>query len=261
MQDLKITLIQAEQIWENKQRNLENYEQLLKNVQNTDLILFPEMFHTGFTMNSEEFAEEMHSSLGIKWLKNIAQIKNTACYTSLIIKENNCFYNRGVFVDETGTITTYDKRKLFGLAGENNYFTAGHSESIVEYKGWKINLQICYDLRFPENCRNFEINNQAQYDLLLYVANWPEKRIGHWKTLLPARAIENQCYVAAVNRIGSDDNGHNYTGESVIHNMNGEVISNHSTNQSIIEASLRVDDLVASRKSLPFLKDYTDNKG
>lgn len=175
MRDLRITLVQANQIWEDKQANLHHFEQLISGV-STDVIVFPEMFHTGFSMNPEKLAEKMTDSQGIAWLKKIAAEKSAACYTSLIIEENNCFYNRGVFVEPTGKITVYDKRKCFGLAGEDLVFTAGKNTAIVDYNGWKINLQICYDLRFPEICRNEVKDETALYDVLIYVANWPERR-------------------------------------------------------------------------------------
>lgn len=256
MRDLHITLIQADQIWEDKEANLRLYEDLLQEVTHTDLILLPEMFHTSFTMNSEALAEKMEDSLGITWLKKQAQAKNAAFYTSLIIEEGGSYYNRGVFVEPSGSIHCYDKRKLFALAEEDHHFTAGNKETIVNYLGWKINLQICYDLRFPENCRNYEENGVPHYDLLLYVANWPERRIAHWEVLLPARAIENQCYVAAVNRIGTDQKNLTYNGKSKIINVLGENISNLSHSKTIINQQISYKELFELRKSLPFLRDH-----
>lgn len=255
MRDLNITLIQANQIWEDKQANLRLYEELLQEVTQTDLILLPEMFHTSFTMNSRELAEKMEDSHGIAWLKKQAKDKNAAFYTSLIIEEGGHYYNRGVFIEPGGTIHCYDKRKLFALAEEDHHFTHGNKETIVNYLGWKINLQICYDLRFPENCRNYEENGVPHYDLLVYVANWPERRISHWEALLPARAIENQCYVAAVNRTGTDSKNLSYNGKSKIINPVGEEISNLSTNKSIISTRISQDELILIRKNIPFLKD------
>lgn len=255
MKDLSITLVQANQIWEDKAANLTHFEELLKTVPETDLILLPEMFQTGFSMNAERLSEKMEDSFSISWLKQQAKEKNAAFYTSLIIEENGNYYNRGVFVEPTGKLTYYDKRKLFGMAEESTHFTAGTKEVIVEYLGWKINLQVCYDLRFPENIRNGEIEGKPLYDLLLYVANWPEKRIHHWSTLLPARAIENQCYVAGLNRVGSDQLGHTYTGQSKLINLLGEELSNLSDFESIMTCSISYLNQLEIRDKLPFLRD------
>jgi len=255
MQDLNITFVQANQIWEDKAANLEHYEDLLKTVDKTDLILFPEMFQTGFSMNAGQLAEKMEDSPSISWLKQVSREKNAACYTSLIIEENGNYYNRGVFIEPTGTLTYYDKRKLFGMAEESVHFTAGTKEVIVDYLGWKINLQICYDLRFPENIRNGEIDGKPVYDLLLYVANWPERRIHHWSSLLPARAIENQCYVTGLNRVGRDHSGLTYTGQSKLINLLGEEISNLSDSESVISQSVSYEEQQQLREKLPFLRD------
>lgn len=255
MRDLRITLVQANQIWEDKQANLNHFEQLIAEVE-TDLIVFPEMFHTGFSMNPEKLAESMTESQGLSWLKRIAAEKNAACYTSLIIEENNCFYNRGVFVNPAGKITVYDKRKCFGLAGEDLIFTAGKNTAIVDYNDWKINLQICYDLRFPEISRNEVKDEKALYDVLIYVANWPERRKHHWNSLLVARAIENQCFVVGVNRVGTDANALIYSGNSVVFNALGEaeVTTNENTEQ-IVTITISKESLTETREKLPFLKD------
>ncbi|MNU81845.1 2-oxoglutaramate amidase [compost metagenome] len=255
MQDLRITLVQADQFWEDKKANLRHYEALLQSVSETDLILLPEMFQTGFSMNAPALAEQMENSPSIDWLKRQAAEKKAALYTSLIIEENGNYYNRGVFVAPNGQITIYDKRKLFGMADESIHFRAGTKETIVEYLGWKINLQICYDLRFPENVRNREIDGQPAYDLILYVANWPERRIPHWSVLLPARAIENQCYVAGLNRVGKDNTGLNYNGQSKLINLLGEEISNLSELESVNTISINYSEMKQLREKLPFLKD------
>lgn len=255
MQDLRITFVQADQVWEDKAANLSHYEALLESVTGTDLILLPEMFQTGFSMNTKALAEKMEDSASISWLKVQANQRKAAFYTSLIIEENGKYYNRGVFVEPTGSVTTYDKRKLFGMAEESVHFTAGSGEVIVDYLGWKINLQICYDLRFPENIRNGEVDGKPAYDVLLYVANWPERRIHHWSTLVPARAIENQCYVAALNRVGEDHLGLTYTGQSKLINLLGEELSNLSHTESVITHSISYTELEQLREKLPFLKD------
>lgn len=254
MQDLSITLVQANQIWEDKAANLKHYEELLKAVGRTDIILFPEMFQTGFSMNTS-LAEKMEDSSSISWLKQIAKEKNAACYTSLIIEENGNYYNRGVFIEPNGKTTSYDKRKLFGMAEESIHFTPGTKEVIVDYLGWKINLQICYDLRFPENIRNGEIDGKPVYDLLLYVANWPERRIHHWSSLIPARAIENQCYVTGLNRVGTDNLGLTYNGQSKLINLLGEELSNLSDSENVITYSVSYEEQRQLREKLPFLRD------
>jgi predicted amidohydrolase len=236
MQDLNVTLVQANQVWEDKKENMRHFEELLTEVEETDIIVLPEMFHTGFTMNAKKFAEEMKKSSAISWLQSMAAKKNAAIYTSFIAKEDDYYFNRGVFVEPSGKFTHYDKRKLFTLAGEEKVFKAGHVKTRINYKGWKIQLQICYDLRFPEITRNgLQDHKSAKFDALLYVANWPEKRNTHWKALLTARAIENQCFVIGVNRIGVDGNNVNHSGDSLIINPRGEIINKPKSNEESIE--------------------------
>lgn len=255
MQDLRITTVQANQIWEDKKENLANYERLLTEIEPSDLIIFPEMFHTGFSMNVESLAETMGNSLGLDWLKNCAKTKKCAVYTSLIIEENGLFFNRGVFIEPSGKLSIYDKRKCFSLAHEDDFFTAGQNEVIVPYKSWKIQLQICYDLRFPEIVRNRMEENVPAYDVILYVANWPKKRAEHWKALLKARAIENQCYVVGVNRVGTDGKGLEYSGDSSCFNALGELGFNSNFVEEIQQHTLAMKDLTEIRKTIPFLKD------
>ncbi len=256
MQDLKVTLVQADQKWENKLENISNYNRLLENLEETDMVVLPEMFHTSFSMNATEFAESMNESEGLNWLKLTSKDKNVAIYTSLIIQENNQYYNRGVFVYPTGEVKTYDKRKCFGLAGEDKIFTAGTDKTIVEYKGWKIQLQICYDLRFPEISRNgLDSNLSPFYDVIVYVANWPEKRKLHWQTLLTARAIENQCYTIGVNRVGEDGKGLVYSGDSQMTDALGNRQSLTTKNEEVKNVCLSRDLLDKIRQDLPFLKD------
>lgn len=255
MQDLKIALVQCNQHWQDKAANLLHYEELLKDV-DVELILLPEMFQTGFTMNASALAENKDECPSVNWLKEIAKNKNTAIYTSLIYEEGGQFFNRGVFVFPTGEFQIYDKRKSFGLAGENKFFTQGNSTTIVSYLGWKFQLQICYDLRFPEIARNQMLSNQfPAYDVLLYVANWPEKRAHHWNSLLVARAIENQCYVVAVNRVGKDANGHYYSGDSQVVDANGEVNKCKEGKEMVKTVVIKHEELNQIREMLPFLKD------
>lgn len=255
MQDLRVTLVQTEQFWENKEKNLNHFTELLANIESTDLIILPEMFHTGFSMNAESLAEPMDNSLGINWLKEMAIQKNAAFYTSLIVQEEDKFYNRGVFIEPSGKITTYDKRKTFGLAGEDKVFNAGNEKVIINYKDWNIQLQICYDLRFPEISRNKIVRDQPLYDLLIYVANWPEKRSEHWKSLLQARAIENQSYVIGLNRVGKDANALTYSGDSMIINALGEKQCLEINKTEVKQFMLIGEQLKKTRALLPFLKD------
>jgi predicted amidohydrolase len=255
MQDLKVTLVQANQIWEDKNANFSNYLRLIDTINEpTDLIVFPEMFDTGFSMNVD-LAEDWNLNTSVKFLVDLTADKQFAIYTSLMVKDNNNFFNRGVFVYPSGEISFYDKRKSFGLGGEDKFYTAGNKEKIVTYKGWKINLQICYDLRFPEIARNYEVNGIPKYDLLLYVANWPSKRAEHWKTLLKARAIENQSYVIGVNRVGRDDNSLIYAGNSSCIDQLGQIFCDLE-DETVFTTTLSISTLYNTRTNLPFLKDY-----
>jgi predicted amidohydrolase len=257
MQDLTITLIQTKQFWEDKVSNFTHFESILTHIGVTDLIILPEMFHTGFTMNAMDFAENYTDSTAIKWLKNMALLKKAAIYTSLIIYDQNYFYNRGIFIEPNGKLTYYDKRKLFTLAGEEKVYRSGQERKIVEYKGWRLQLQICYDLRFPEITRNSLVKNKPLFDILLYVANWPERRATHWKSLLFARAIENQSFVVGLNRVGEDGKGLTYSGDSMVINANGECISSILPHKESIQTlTLSMNTLLEFRQQLPFLKDF-----
>ena len=256
MQDLKVTLVQANQVWEDKKENMRHFEELLAEVEETDIIVLPEMFHTGFTMHAKKFAEEMKKSSAISWLQSMAAKKNAAIYTSFIAKEDDYYFNRGVFVEPSGKYTHYDKRKLFTLAGEEKVFKAGHVKTRIHYKGWKIQLQICYDLRFPEITRNgLQDHKSAKFDALLYVANWPEKRNTHWKALLTARAIENQCYTIGLNRVGKDGKGLTYSGDSMLIDPIGDKTECSPNQEEVLVLELKYDKLVEVRQQLPFLKD------
>ncbi len=256
MQDLKVYALQVDQIWEDKAANFALYNQMLQTIEDAQLIILPEMFQTGFSMNTS-LAEDFDKSESINWLTAKAKEKNSAIYTSMMIREGKRCTNRGMFVYPDGSIRYYDKRKTFTLAKEHNYFDAGKETVIVDYLGWKIQLQICYDLRFPEIMRNTwsDTNASCRYDVLLVVANWPAKRIEHWKTLLKARAIENQSYVLGVNRVGTDQAGLEYSGDSLFVNALGEVMVSNSNEQIPLYAVLSMDELQKIRKQLPFLKD------
>ena len=240
MQDFQITIIQSDLVWENIDKNLEQFETKINLINNnTDLIVLPEMFTTGFAVNRTQLAEEIDGKC-FKWMQKMAKKKNTAIVGSIAIKENNNYYNRLYWVNPDGNYFQYDKRHLFRMAGEDHFFTAGNKRLIVEYKGWKFCPLICYDLRFPVWSRNKwnTKNNEysSEYDVLIYVANWPEVRSYPWKQLLIARAIENQCYVAGVNRIGLDGNKISHSGNSVVVNPRGELISTIIPNEEKIES-------------------------
>lgn len=253
MQNIRVTLVQANQVWEDPEANYGNYKDLVSGIE-TDLIVLPEMFQTCFTMN-RAWAESFESSSGLQWLKDLAKEKNAAVYTSLMVEDQGNYYNRGVFIEPEGTVHTYDKRKTFGLANENAFFDAGTQPTIVNYKGWKFQLQICYDLRFPEISRNKISNQSAVYDVLLYVANWPKKRSTHWRALLTARAIENQCYVVGVNRVGTDGNGYDYSGDSGVINPLGETHFLKREKEQVETVVMNYDEMTQIREKLPFLQD------
>ena len=253
-EELKVALVQANQIWEDKQANFAQYTEMISDVE-ADLFLCPEMFHTGFSMNATVLAEDWETSEGMVYLKQIAQQKNSACYTSLIIKENNQYRNRAVFVEPNGSVTYYDKRKTFGLAGEDKIYTPGTEQVVKEYKGWRFLLQICYDLRFPEIQLNHLQDNRPLYDVLLTIANWPERRNVHWKALLPARAIENQAYVCATNRVGKDATDLIYSGDSTIIDALGNHLVSASYEACVLTTTLSASKLQEARQKLPFLKD------
>ena len=255
MQDLNISIIQFNQSWENISENYQRIEKLLPQMKDSDLLVLPEMFHTGFSMNID-LADEWTENKALIVLKEWSGRFNSAIYTSLMVRENNLFFNRGVFVEPSGKVSIYNKRRSFGLGGEDQIFTEGTTETIVEFKDWKLNLQICYDLRFPELIRNRNIaSEQAAYDVLLYVANWPNKRILHWSTLLQARAIENQCYSIGVNRVGVDGNDIVYSGASAIYDGLGNSVLEMDNQEAVQTFTLSYTDLQQLRIQLPFLKD------
>lgn len=245
---MKISLIQTSLAWENPVENREHFTRLIDTIQETDLIILPEMFTTGFTMNVAGVAEPMDGAT-VNWMKKMSAENNCAVTGSVVIGEGGRYYNRLLFVEPEGTIHTYDKRHLFTLAGEDKAYTKGVSRTIIEYRGWKICPLVCYDLRFPVFSRNTE-----DYDLLLYVANWPEPRIAAWDALLKARAIENMCYVAGVNRIGQD-NGHNYPGHSVVIDYLGHELGEAQEEDMVLTIVLRKDLLNDTREKFGFLND------
>ena len=255
MQNLNIGLLQFDQAWEDKSLNYQKIRALITRDVQLDLLLLPEMFNTGFSMNTQQ-GESMENSKGINFLKTLSSELNCAIFTSLIISEEKKHFNRGVFIDTNQNIEVYDKRKTFGLAGEDKVFTAGETPTLIEFKGWRINLQICYDLRFPELTANRLFpDGSSKFDMILYVANWPEKRQEHWNTLLKARAIENQSFVIACNRVGIDFNNITYSGGSCVINAVGTVMSKESSKEELILTTIDKSDLNEIRNQLPFLKD------
>jgi predicted amidohydrolase len=247
---MKVAIIQAPLFWENPKQNRIYFEGKINSIsENTDLIVLPEMFTTGFTMRPELVSETMQGETVI-WLQELAKVKNCAITGSVVIKENDNFYNRMLFVLPSGEIQFYDKKHLFTLAGEDKVYTSGKQKVIVNYLDWKICLQVCYDLRFPAFSRNSE-----DYDLMIYVASWPKIRTNAWDALLKARAIENMSYVIGVNRIGEDDNGYQYIGHSQIVDYLGEYVIEPTESESIFMAELDKEKMISTRQKLGFLDD------
>ena len=250
---MQVILVQAPLIWENPKLNRDYFEKIIKSIsEKVDLIVLPEMFTTGFTMNPSAVSETMQGET-VSWLQSLAKAKNCAITGSVVIEENGNFYNRMLFVFPSGEIQHYDKRHSFTLAGEEKVYTAGTQKLIVEYLGWKICPLVCYDLRFPVFSRNVE-----QYDLLIYVASWPKVRTTAWDALLKARAIENMSYVIGVNRIGNDDNGHTYIGHSQVVDCLGKYVVEPQENEAIFMTTLDKSKLIEIRKKFAFLNDKDD---
>ncbi|MGV3594092.1 MAG: amidohydrolase [Sediminibacterium sp.] len=257
MSSLHISLIQTKLFWENKTANLLMLEEKINSIsQKTEIVVLPEMFSTGFSMNPPAFAETMDGPT-IEWMKKMAAEKKIILTGSVIIQENNQFFNRLLWVLPNGTIGHYDKRHRFAFAGEDQHYSNGHKRLIAQVKGWKINLQICYDLRFPVWARQ-QSDDEPEYDLLLYVANWPERRNHAWKTLLTARAIENQAYVIGVNRVGEDGNGIYHSGNSMVVDPLGEVLYHKEHEEDIFTIILEKTTLIEIRNKFPFWKDADD---
>lgn len=255
MSTLSITTIQTNLHWEDKKANLDMLEEKIKSIkEKTEIVVLPEMFSTGFSMQPELFAEPMEGET-IQWMKRIAAGKKIIITGSLIMEEGGHYFNRLIWMLPNGEAGIYDKRHLFGYAGEENHYTAGNKRLIASVKGWKINLQVCYDLRFPVWARQQSQTGEAEYDLLIYVANWPERRNHAWKTLLQARAIENQCYVVGVNRTGNDGNDIYHSGDSMIVDPLGEVLYTQKDQEDIFTITLDKTQLELTRAKHPFLKD------
>ena len=247
---MQVLLIQAPLVWEKPKLNRNYFEECINAIsEKVDLIVLPEMFTTGFTMNPSAVAETMQGET-VVWIQSLAKAKNCAITGSIVIEENGNFYNRMLFVFPSGEIQHYDKRHLFTLAGEEKVYIAGTQKLIVEYLGWKICLLVCYDLRFPVFSRNVE-----EYDLLIYVASWPKVRTTAWDALLKSRAIENVSYVVGVNRIGEDASGHNYVGHSQVVDCLGEYVVEPQESEAIFIATLDKSKLSEIRQKFAFLND------
>ena len=260
---LSITTIQTNLHWEDKAANLQMLEEKINSITaKTEIVVLPEMFSTGFSMRPEVLAETMEGET-VQWMKKISAEMKIILTGSLIIEDGGNYFNRSIWMLPTGQYGYYDKRHLFAYADENNHYSAGTKRLIASVKGWKINLLVCYDLRFPVWARQTPprqemergLGGEAEYDVLIYVANWPERRSHAWKTLLQARAIENQCYVVGVNRTGKDGNDIYYSGDSMVVDPMGEVLYTKKDEEDIFTISLEKEHLQAVRDKLPFLKD------
>jgi predicted amidohydrolase len=257
MSTLTITLIQTNLHWEDKAANLAMLEEKIMGIaEKTELVVLPEMFSTGFSMQPASLAETMQGE-AVTWMKKIAAAKKIILTGSLIITEDKHYFNRLLWVLPDGHLGYYDKRHRFAFAGEDEQYTPGNKRLIASVKGWKINLQICYDLRFPVWARQ-ESGEAPEYDILLYVANWPERRIHAWKSLLTARAIENQCYVVGVNRVGNDGNGIYHSGNSMVIDALGSTLYEKKEEEDIHTIVLQKDPLDEIRTKFPFWKDADD---
>ena len=248
---LKVAMIQADILWEDSGSNLERYRHMLDEMSvHPDLIIFPEMFTTGFSVNPQQNAEQM-AGKSVSWLVHMARDINSMMAGSLIIEENKCFYNRFVLVKPGGEIRYYDKRHLFRMGHEESHYQPGAKREVIASGGWRICPQICYDLRFPVWSRN-----QEDYEVLIYVANWPEPRRDVWKTLLRARAIENLSYCIGVNRVGKDGRGIYYAGESMIVDGRGQILNRViADTEDVIVSELSLSELMALRNDFPAYKD------
>lgn len=285
MSTLTITTIQSNLHWEDKEANLRMFDQKIRSLPKTEIVVLPEMFSTGFSMQPEKLAETMDGAT-VAWMKKIAAEKRIILTGSLIIEEEGKYYNRLIWMLPNGQYGIYNKRHLFGYANEDQHYASGNKRLIASVKGWKINLLVCYDLRFPVWSRQQQVvesttndpttslgagagaqtqdifptppvqkTQTPEYDLLFYVANWPERRIHAWKTLLQARAIENQCFVVGVNRVGNDGNNIYHSGDSMVVDPLGTVLYTKSHDEDIFTITLKKDDLEEVRNKLPFLKD------
>lgn len=262
MSTIILTSIQTSLFWEDKAANLRMLENKINALtERTQIVILPEMFSTGFSMKPELLAETMEGET-VQWMKKIAAQKKIILTGSVMMEEEGNYYNRLLWILPNGQLGYYNKRHLFAYAGEHEHYSPGNKRLIASVNGWKINLQVCYDLRFPVWARQQLTSTEAapeelvpEYDLLVYVANWPERRNHAWKTLLQARAIENQCFVAGVNRVGKDGNEIYYSGDSMIIDPMGEVLYTKAHEEDSFTITLEKEKLTTVRGKLPFLQD------
>ncbi len=255
MEDLTVSLIQADLHWEEIDANLAMFEELMWSIDQTDLVVLPEMFTTGFSMNAEHLAEPPGGKT-FKWMRQMATQLKIAVTGSYIVKDKGNYYNRLFFVYPDGSSQQYDKKHLFNLAAEGETYVPGNERLILNYKGWNIHPLICYDLRFPVWARSRRSEDQLyEYDLLLYVANWPDTRINAWDALLKARAIENLSYGLGVNRVGIDGVNKNYNGHSAVYTPKGEEMAFSDGKEEILTVTLNAEDLHKYREDFPFQSD------
>ena len=250
MSVIRVALIQSELVWQDSAANHHYFEQQIRQHKGAQLFVLPEMFNTGFSMDSTRIAETMEG-LTVQWMQQQAKRADAAICGSVAIAAEGQIFNRLLFVTPDGLVQFYDKRHLFRMGGEQQHYQAGSERVIVSYLGFRFCLQVCYDLRFPVFSRN-----QQDYDVLIYVANWPEPRRQVWRTLLQARAIENQAYVLGCNRIGSDGNGLNYSGDSMVVNYLGQIQSELAASQSgVVSTELNLIALQQFKQKFPAYLD------
>lgn len=251
--NLKISCIQNDVIARNPEANRRHLDEMLKTVENTDIIVFPETFTTGFPADPNEFAEEIGGTT-MQWMEQIAREKNCAVCGTIILK-NNGFYNSFIWMEPDGKYYLYNKRHLFTMGGEIG-LNRGEERITIEYKGWRIRPFVCYDMRFPVWNRNSFKEGKYEYDLAIFTAEWPEKKSEVWNTLLRARAIENQAYIVGVNRVGIDDSDIKYRGETMILNMKGRVVAQASEGECVVNGEVNMEDLTAFRNYFIVANDW-----
>lgn len=256
MSAITFTLIQTALHWEDKAANLQMLEEKIRGInQKTQVVLLPEMFSTGFSMKPEQLAETMDGET-VQWMKRLAAEQRIVLAGSLIVEDGGAYYNRFVWMQPNGQYGFYNKRHRFAFAGEDKHYTAGTERFIASVNGWKLNLLVCYDLRFPVWARQQSGEEKSpEYDVLIYVANWPERRSTAWRTLLQARAIENQCYVIGVNRVGADGNNIYHSGDSSVINPLGEILYHKKDEEDVFTITLNKEELDTVREKFPFWRD------
>ncbi len=261
MQNLRVSIVQGDTRWHDPAANRDYYGRLMAPLHGlTDLVVLPETFTSGFSNEAIGSAETMQGDT-VAWLREQASLLNAAVTGSVQLRTEQGVFNRMLFTTPDGGLAHYDKRHLFSFANEHERYAAGNERVVVEWKGWRVLLQVCYDLRFPAFARNrFDEQrvSQADYDVALYVANWPSVRAYPWKTLLRARAIENLCFVVGVNRVGTDGNGHHYSGDSAVIDFLGHPLSEAADTEMVSTTTLQADELIAHRARFPALQDADD---